>query len=252
MELFKRVKLVRDIDKKRGVSLPDQLGVNPYTFKNYLNEARQFHLEPYIERILALHPEISRHWLITGEGQMLAASDNQDDQREQAMLDELAQLRQRVIDLEARGRIWQDDNAQDQSTEALALTGFASCGSEGWGGTMTLAVPINPPKYRPGMMAIMAYGESMLPEGIGHGMVVWCDKNATPVPGECVYVEKHDKQAAIKKFLGRGKTLSGGGTTRLGGWRDRAGDKPQEPFDFTLDNNDIAVIAPVLYVQRRF
>lgn len=168
------------------------------------------------------------------------------------MLDELAQLRQRVIDLEARGPVWQDDNAQNQSTEALALTGFASCGSEGWGGTMTLAVPINPPKYKPGMLAIMAYGESMLPEGIGHGMVVWCDPAATPIPGECVYVEKHDKQAAIKKFLGRGKTFSGGGTTRLGGWRDRTGDKPQEPFDFVLDNNDIAVIAPVLYVQRRF
>ncbi|MBD8896236.1 helix-turn-helix transcriptional regulator [Desulfovibrio desulfuricans] len=250
MPLFKRVKLIADMDKKRRVSLPEQLGVNPYTFKNYLNEKRQHMLEPYIEPILALHPEISRHWLTTGEEPMLAVSDNADDQREQALLDELADLRKRVIEMEAR-QSWQGVDAQDDAGP-LALTGFASCGMEGWGGTMTLAVPINPPRFKPGMRAVMAYGESMLPEGIGHGMVVWCDPSATPVPGECVYVEKHDKQAAIKKFLGRGKTSSGGGTIRLGGWRDRTGDKPQEPFDFTLDNNDVAVIAPVLYVQRRF
>ena len=250
MQLFERVHLISKLSAQKGITLADQLGVNPHTFRGYLKETRQHMLEPYIEPILALHPEISRHWLTTGEGPMLAVSDNTDDQREQALLDELADLRKRVIEMEAR-QSWQGADAPDDAGP-LALTGFASCGMEGWGGTMTLAVPINPPRFKPGMRAVMAYGESMLPEGIGHGMVVWCDPSATPVPGECVYVEKHDKQAAIKKFLGRGKTSSGGGTIRLGGWRDRTGDKPQEPFDFTLDNNDVAVIAPVLYVQRRF
>lgn len=238
MQLYKRIKFISDIDGKRGKPLAEQLGINAHTFRGYLKESRQHLLEPYIEPILALHPEISRHWLITGEGQMLVASDNLDDEREQALLDEISALRMQVLD-------------QNTGLGPQALTGFASCGAEGWGGTMTLAVPISPPQYKPGMKAVMAYGESMLPEGIGHGMVVWCDPGATPIAGECVYVEKRDGQAALKKYLGRGR-VSGGGAVLLQGWRDKTGNnEPQKTFEITLADEDVATIAPVVYIQRR-
>ena len=99
MELFERVKTLIDLEKRGGKSLAESLGVNESTFKGYLSAKRQHNLWPYLNAILAIHPELSRNWLYFGEGQFLIA-DSPDDEELQNALDELGNTRQRVLDLE--------------------------------------------------------------------------------------------------------------------------------------------------------
>lgn len=101
------------------------------------------------------------------------------------------------------------------------------------------------------MIAVMATGESMIPAGIGHGMVCFCDPHAPPIEGECVYVETVDNRATLKRFLGRGQSEGGGEAIRLQGWKDVQGDMPQDSFTIEIDPSEIRTIAPVIYVQRR-
>ena len=142
-------------------------------------------------------------------------------------------------------------NSQDDNPESIPLVGFASCGREGWGGRMTYTVPVRVPHPRPGMVAVMATGESMIPAGIGHGMVCFCDPQAPPTVGECVYVETVDNRATLKRFLGRGQLEGGGEAISLQGWKDLQGDTPQDSFTIEIDPGEIRMIAPVIYVQRR-
>lgn len=100
MELFERVKALNAISEKGGTPLYQELGINVHTFRAYLKKDRQNNLFPLLEKILALHPEVSRNWLWFGEGQMLASSDDLDNEKEQKLLDELGTLRQKVINLE--------------------------------------------------------------------------------------------------------------------------------------------------------
>lgn len=100
MELFERVKALVQNDEKVGFSLPERIGVNAHTMKGYFSKKRQHNLFPLLDKIQAIHPEISRNWLWFGEGLMLAASDDLDNEHEQKLLDELSELRQKLIGLE--------------------------------------------------------------------------------------------------------------------------------------------------------
>ena len=100
MDLFERIKELNAISEKGGTPLYRELGINVHTFRAYLKKDRQNNLFPLLDKILAIHPEISRNWLWFGEGQMLASSDDLDNEKEQELLDELGALRQKVTNLE--------------------------------------------------------------------------------------------------------------------------------------------------------
>lgn len=119
---------------------------------------------------------------------------------------------------------------------------------------MTLPIPVIEPHARPGMIAVMAMGESMLPAGIGHMHICFCDPNVEPMPGECVYVACTDYQHALKVFLGKGEAA--GYETKEGffclrGWSDKDSQGNQKDFILQIHEKTVKLIAPVVYIQRR-
>lgn len=147
-----------------------------------------------------------------------------------------------------------DDAAQTPTPAAVPILGFASCGITGWAGKMTYPLAVALPHGTDGMLAVMATGESMLPEGIGHGHICFCDPHIPPVAGECVYVETTDGRAALKAFVGRGEAAGHGTTAQeicLRGWLDKQGDEPQKDFYLRVSEAVVNTIAPVVYVKRR-
>lgn len=245
MPLFKRVKLISDLDKKRGVSLAESIGINPFTFRGYLKESREHKLNPLLEKILTVHPEISRDWLFFDEGDMYSSANGAPPMASHSS-SEIDEVKIRLASLEHAvigGAL------PTSSLRPIPLIGFAACGTEGWGGTMTYEVPITPPHPRPDMIAIVASGDSMLPEGIGNGHICFCDPHAPPMPGECVYIEQTDGKAALKRFLGECHIKGSGAGILLKYWR-REGGKLIE-HELQIANFFLKTIAPVIYVQRR-
>jgi transcriptional regulator with XRE-family HTH domain len=117
MELFERVRYLARLAKDAGDSLAEQIGVNQNTFNGYLSLKRQDNLWPLLDKMLALHPKLSRNWLYFGEPPIVTA-DNPDNETQQRLLDELGHARQRVIDLE--GQIAALHTALEAQSEALA------------------------------------------------------------------------------------------------------------------------------------
>ena len=245
MPLYKRVNDIVKMDKRRGVSLADSIGINPHTFRGYLKEARQHKITPEIlEKILQVHPEISREWLFFDEGEMLSVGSCPERETNQKS-DDLDGVKLRIANLEhaISGAL------PTSALRPIPLIGFAACGTEGWGGTMTYEVPITPPHPRPDMIAIVASGDSMLPEGIGNGHICFCDPHAPPMPGECVYIEQTDGKAALKRFLGECHIKGSGAGIELRYWRRKDGKLIEH--NLQLANFFLKTIAPVIYVQRR-
>lgn len=102
MELFERVKAIAQNTPGGQAAMGQKIGLNPRTFQGYLTRERQDNLWPLLPKILAAYPEISRDWLYFCEGRYLSASDDQDNMVEQKRLDELAELRQQVINLQEK------------------------------------------------------------------------------------------------------------------------------------------------------
>lgn len=266
-ELFQRVEAAAKFFAGNVRAFTTLIGFNYRTFYGYLNAERQDNLWPILPELLEKFPRLSRQWLYFNEGPMLIGQGIPLDKP--VPIHELAAAAEAIA--ADCGGSWGDvlkiaighagsagviEDAKNSNIRSLApvampLMGFASCGKEGWGGRMTYPVPVEEPHGRPGMVAVMATGESMIPEGIGHGMVCFCDPNAPPMPGECVYVEKKDGTATLKRFLGGGQMEGGGEAIRLQGWTDMQDGKAQEPFVICIDQEEVTTIAPVIYIQRR-
>ena len=152
--------------------------------------------------------------------------------------------------------------APPEVVPSMPLLGLAACGSEGWQGRITFPVPVPAPHRRQGMAAVLAYGTSLLPAGIGDGHICFCDPHAEPQPGEVVYVEHvGGAHAILKEFLGYGVCGAAPGELALRGWLppeegaepDAEGLPPrQKAFVLRLRAVDVRLIAPVVYVQRRY
>lgn len=237
-----------------------KLGITHKTLGSYLKPDGQHNLWQYLPTFMEWYPRLSRQWLYFGEGPMTIGQGVPIDAP--IPFQELTRAAEAIA--EDCGGAWGDvlklvigrAHEPAQSTNSpipgsMPLVGFASCGREGWGGRMTYTVPVAAPHTRPDMIAVMATGESMIPAGIGHGMVCFCDPHAPPIEGECVYVETVDNKATLKRFLGGGQSEGGGEAIRLQGWKDVQGDMPQDSFTIEIDPSEIRTIAPVIYVQRR-
>lgn len=220
MALFQRLKDLCSLFAKSQNDFARTIGLPQTTFLGYLNEAGQSKVKmETFNTILAKFPQVRRDWLLWGEGPMLKE------------------------DFESK--------PEAQPQQALAAIGFASCGKEGWSGRMTHSTVVAAPHLWPDMFCVIASGESMIPEGIGHGHYVFCCPKIPPVPGECVYVETIEGKGALKRFLGE-KAINGKGVgITLLGWLDKDDNGLQEPFQLTIDKINVKTFAPVVYIQRR-
>ena len=135
----------------------------------------------------------------------------------------------------------------------LTLFGFASCGIDGWGGTIPYSVSVTLPSVHEGMIAVMASGDSMIPAGIGSGQICYCDTTKEPGLGDAVYVQRTDGLGAIKVYLGKGMPglhIPDEGKTAFQGWLSPA-DGAQKPFFMDVSDDALITLAPVIFVQRR-
>lgn len=236
MEMYQRIiKIIEIFADNSQTRLAKRLSVPQSTFHDYLNPVGQSKIrKSLLDALHAAYPQVSRDWLYFGEGDMLATPSVPQSPAPDAP--------------QSSGVPYYAAPAPESSP--IPLIGLASCGVEGWSGKMCLTVVAKPPTIGPGMIAVMAYGESMLPEGIGHGMTVYCDLHSPPVAGEPVYVEHKDGLATMKRYLGRGEE-GGKPCIRLQGWYDKAGDAPQKPYQLWVHEGDVTCLAPVEFIRRR-
>lgn len=209
---------------------------------------------PSTQDCWVLHEKLgfNLEWLLTGNAEVLDVDSRQSKNEDNDNSLEPNQKSSDFDDMKLRIANLEQAIGGALPTSALRpipLIGFAACGTEGWGGTMTYEVPITPPHPRPDMIAIVASGDSMLPEGIGNGHICFCDPHAPPMPGECVYIEQTDGKAALKRFLGECHIKGSGAGIELRYWRRKEGKLIEH--NLQLAKFFLKTIAPVIYVQRR-
>ena len=100
--------------------------------------------------------------------------------------------------------------------------------------------------YTPELFAVIAVGESMRPEGIREGFVLYCDPGAPLNKEDVVYLETVDGRASIKKFLERDNER-----LVVQGWLDPEPDGAQKPFTIKLPTAHVKRLAPVVVVKRK-
>lgn len=130
----------------------------------------------------------------------------------------------------------------------IRMVGLASCGVVGWNQIMPVAVSAAAPEVGEKAVAVIAFGESMVPAGISSGQVCYADPEQAPLQGDAVYVARRDGLAAVKLYLGEGERA---GWLRLKGWLDPDQDGQRKPFFVDMPQEQIETIAPVIYVRRR-
>lgn len=86
---------------------------------------------------------------------------------------------------------------------AVPVVGLAACGLEGWYQERRLSLTAEAPDgASPRCFAVIATGESMIPENINPGDTVIVDGSKDAVYGQIALVELKDGSASIKRFLG--------------------------------------------------
>ncbi len=219
--LFERIRLVSSKLAGSQENLGESLGIKGRTFQGYLTKKREDNLWPHLSQILKLYPQIQRNWLFFGEGNML-----------EPIVEPIQETKPIV-------------------QQAIPLQGFASCDVHGWHGSMSIQVTVSAPLWHDKILAVMASGESMLPAGIGHGQVCYCDPTLEPIEGDAVFVEQCENLSTIKLFCER-EERQGKEFIKLKGWLDKTSEiAVQKDFYLSVLSSNIKCIAPVVYVRRR-
>lgn len=187
---------------------------------------------PSAEDLEILHEKMqfSYQWLITGKGDMFDSVDG-----DASTIPQSPEIPQKIA--------------------SVPVIGFASCSLLGWDGEMTIPVSACAPHITPRTIAVMANGESMIPAGIGHGHLCFCEPDLEPLRGDIVYVRRHDNLGTLKTFLGWGLEAGVPEATKgelcLRGWLDRNEFGQQKEIILTVDKILIKTVAPVVFVRRR-
>lgn len=147
-----------------------------------------------------------------------------------------------------------DDDAYGSGKAAgkktdIPVIGLVACGVTGWYSPRPLAVraplPIaydNPDN----LFAVLAVGDSMNPDGIREGYLLYCDGMARPESGDAVYVRTHDGNATVKRFI----RLDDEWLT-LQGWLDPDKGGMQKPFTKQYATDFVDFVACVIMVRRK-
>ncbi len=150
----------------------------------------------------------------------------------------------RILPPSAESDPWKSTRWQE-----VPVIGLAACDVMGWFNPAPLAfrIPLTVDHpYTPELFAVLAVGESMRPEGIREGFVLYCDPGAPLLEDDVVYIETTDGRASIKKFLERGAEH-----IMVQGWLDPDEAGAQKPFTIKLPRTQIRRLAPVVVVKRK-
>lgn len=160
---------------------------------------------------------------------------------------------------EERREHWENPKILPPSTESdpwkstrwqeVPVIGLAACDVMGWFNPAPLAfrIPLTVDHpYTPELFAVLAVGESMRPEGIREGFVLYCDPGAPLLEEDVVYIETTDGRASIKKLLERGAEQ-----IVVQGWLDPDAAGVQKPFTIKLSKTHIKRLAPVVVIKRK-
>lgn len=162
------VRLLEATSTKNDAALAKVLGIQPQA----INGARKRKIVPgiWIEKI-AEEFNVTADWLLFGRGPM-RPDDKQNDPIQIPTREPLNTL---------------------PPVPQLQVVGLAACGLAGWYNPSPLAItvpyPYGPPE---GIFPVIAIGESMIPDGIKQGFLLFCDRKLTPLEEDVVFVEKKD------------------------------------------------------------
>lgn len=229
MELYERIlKLVELFENNSQTQFAKKIDIPQATFNTYLNSSGQLKIKlTLLKKILSVFPQINKYWLFFGEGEMCSCGSNKS-------FPELL---------------------EQQTIASVPVIGFASCSHIGWSGEMTIPMSAAAPHITPRTIAVMATGESMIPAGIGHGHICFCEPGLEPLRGDIVYVRRYDNCGTLKTFLGWGLEAGIAEATKgelcLRGWLDRNEFGLQKEIFLTVDKILVKTVAPVVFVRRR-
>lgn len=131
----------------------------------------------------------------------------------------------------------------------VIVVGLASCGTSGWYNPGPLALRVPMPVDYPAdsdIIAVIAIGTSMNPDGIREGNLVFCDPAVTPEPGDAVYIEQTNGTASIKRFLRQDLEW-----IYLQGWGKPDEHGQQKPYTERFTHEAVLRIACVVVVKRK-
>lgn len=131
----------------------------------------------------------------------------------------------------------------------VTVMAFAACSISGWSNSGPLAVRVQMPVDYPedsDIIAVIAIGASMQPDGIRQGNLVFCDPAVKPNPGDSVYVEQNDGKASLKQFLNQDEEW-----IYLQGWGMPDEQGRQKPYTEKISNAVVRRVACVVVVQRK-
>lgn len=224
-QLLERIKFIASKLAGSQAILGDILGINRRTFEGYLKKERENSLWPLLPQILEMYPQIQRNWLYFGEGAPYL-----DDVQPQ-------QFEESVVGFSPQNAL-----------RPVPMVGFASCGTEGWNTVTSISVSASPIMLGKNSIAVIAAGESMVPAGIACGQICYCDPDQVPLEGDVVYLLRQDNTATVKVYLGPTEKY---GWIGLQGWLDQDEAGERKSFSVDIPEDEVALIAPVLYVRRR-
>ena len=129
----------------------------------------------------------------------------------------------------------------------LAIAGMAECGVKGWYNEVIWDNDIEIKIDDPDAFAIIAHGDSMVPEGIQQGHVCICSPQAKPRIGDIIFIKRKDGHTTIKKYEG----LSGE-WIKLKGYLPREPNQThQEPYGDQIRQQDVDTLANVVMIKRK-
>jgi|GEM_PF-6794770 len=133
--------------------------------------------------------------------------------------------------------------------EHIELLGMARCDVEGWANINKIAVKVPLPPgvdAAGGVFAVIAIGDSMEPEGIREGNLLYCDPSAPIESGDALFLKSNDGKATVKKFISMNDTYY-----CLHGWLDKDDRGKQKIYSYQLLKRVVVLTAPVVFVKRK-
>ena len=149
---------------------------------------------------------------------------------------------------EASVRESQPAASQGCRRRVVPLLGLAACGLAGWYNPSPLAVTVPLPFDSPqdSLFAVIAVGNSMQPDGIRQGYVLFCDQSFVPEKGDAVFIELYNGTVSIKQYVREDEDW-----LYIQGWLDPDEKGEQKPYSEKLAKSMIKRLACVVMVRRK-
>ncbi len=149
----------------------------------------------------------------------------------------------------ASASLGQEKDAAAANGKIVPVLGLATCDTVGWynPGPLAVRAPLPPDYVNAGkIFAVVAAGNSMVPDGIRSGFLVYCDPDIRLEPGDAVFVKTTDGKATIKRFIQQDSEW-----VTLQGWLDPDKTGAQRPYTNQFSQSFIHSLATIILVRRK-